>query len=380
LDGCLEVLMSQTTGAPDSLREIVNVVLKITASIEGQHDVKDLDIRRSLLATVSRSLTNSDLVRRHFGRIAPLRLSVELARVDSVFYQAVRGYEKGKWAAAKSQLQGEVSNLSVLVELSEKLEQSTSPWATEAKLRELGLEPGRARLTLRDFETYLVLCEATMLMEFGDRHFKEAGEGDAEDLFPRAQLAQDDYRAAHVLAKDNDVELEGAILSRLARHHAKVTNMPSTAHALYMHAVELAASLAPMLPKGGWYIECVEAITAYRKAREEQDASNWYEQRRPILETLEEDLKKIESMKDADHKTFVEYIVKEFAPKTTGPDTIAEMVDLTSDKLTKKEMLKVIARYHTDKNTAWGDRWKVLSEEICKTLTARYENMKGLPT
>jgi hypothetical protein len=33
-------------------------------------------------------------------------------------------------------------------------------------------------------------------------------------------------------------------------------------------------------------------------------------------------------------------------------------------QISKKDFLKVIQRYHTDKNMGWGDEWRVLSEEV----------------
>jgi hypothetical protein len=62
--------------------------------------------------------------------------------------------------------------------------------------------------------------------------------------------------------------------------------------------------------------------------------------------------------------------------------------------LSKKHLLKVIQRYHVDKNAAWGDEWRVLSEEVrpnlprnhpsnillqvSKALTGRYNDLKGI--
>lgn len=40
-------------------------------------------------------------------------------------------------------------------------------------------------------------------------------------------------------------------------------------------------------------------------------------------------------------------------------------------ELTKKMLLKVIQRYHTDKNGHMGEEWQVLSEEVCNMYWKR---------
>jgi hypothetical protein len=54
-------------------------------------------------------------------------------------------------------------------------------------------------------------------------------------------------------------------------------------------------------------------------------------------------------------------VFKEWPPKTPGS---TDVLDEGGRPLTKREMLRVIARYHTDKNQGWGDEWLVMSEEV----------------
>jgi hypothetical protein len=61
--------------------------------------------------------------------------------------------------------------------------------------------------------------------------------------------------------------------------------------------------------------------------------------------------------------TSMQFVYKTWPPKTEGP---AEPPSDPEDPntLSKKHLLKVIQRYHSDKNMTWGDEWRVLSEEV----------------
>jgi hypothetical protein len=64
----------------------------------------------------------------------------------------------------------------------------------------------------------------------------------------------------------------------------------------------------------------------------------------------------------------MQFVYKTWPPKTEGP---AEPPTDPGDPrtLSKKHLLKVIQRYHSDKNMTWGDEWRVLSEEVSDIVT-----------
>jgi hypothetical protein len=117
------------------------------------------------------------------------------------------------------------------------------------------------------------------------------------------------------------VELEGAILTRLARFYAKISKIPTTlvwqtqdhgtslllsrAHQLYLRAVQLAAALQPALPKGAWYHECVTAVQAYRDALQAEEAKKWEHARKPILEKLTKEMEQLSNAKKMSNVEFV---------------------------------------------------------------------------
>lgn len=55
------------------------------------------------------------------------------------------------------------------------------------------------------------------------------------------------------------------------------------------------------------------------------------------------------------------------------------------EELTKKMMLKIIQRYHSDRNGRWGEEWHVLSEEVsCRDHTSPripfFQDIDSAPT
>jgi len=131
-------------------------------------------------------------------------------------------------------------------------------------------------------------------------------------------------------------------------------------------------SLSPALPRGSWYTEAAKEIQAYRDELAAEEAKTWSKRREPILEKLKEQLDLIDDRRDLEDKPFAEWIWGKWPPKTPGSETFPEGESI------KKVYLKVIQRYHTDKNGSFGEEWMVMSEEISKSLNSRYNVMKGL--
>jgi hypothetical protein len=71
------------------------------------------------------------------------------------------------------------------------------------------------------------MCQGSKFLHMGDSHWENAIFGDPDDFWDRAVLAQNDYRRALGYAREKDIELEGTILTRLARFYAQVTKTPS---------------------------------------------------------------------------------------------------------------------------------------------------------
>jgi hypothetical protein len=70
------------------------------------------------------------------------------------------------------------------------------------------------------------------------------------------------------------------------------------AHQLYLRAVQLAAVLRPRQPKGRWYSESVDAVQAYRNAKQAEEAQKWENARKPILEKLSGEVASLEAARN----------------------------------------------------------------------------------
>lgn len=308
-------------------------------------------------------------------RVIHLEISCTLMR--EIFHDSVRQFEDGKWVRAMSLLSSKESALDVLVGLEDTYE---AAWAdVSVGLGDCGLtsayKVGDARALSDEFAMLLAMCKASQLLHLGDMHFEDVESGEPEEVFARALLAQDDYRAALSFVTGHDVELEGNVLYRLARFHSKVSKLRAVAHSLYLRAVQLAAALAPTLPKGEWYLKCTEAVQAYRDELHAKDAKEWANKRKPILEKMKDEIQKLEcasSMKDV---SFAKFIFETWPPKTEGPKEFPVQATVS---LSRAEHLKIIARYHTDKNSKFGEEWLVMCEEISKALVGRYNLTKDM--
>jgi hypothetical protein len=111
--------------------------------------------------------------------------------LEECFHRAIRLYEDGKWAPSMSLLKSKDGELDVFVDIEQKLEHSSDEifvsWG-------LGDGFGRAVDLRRDFSMQLAMCQGSQLLHLGDIHFKDALNGEPEDLLAGALLAQDDYR------------------------------------------------------------------------------------------------------------------------------------------------------------------------------------------
>ncbi|CCA69010.1 hypothetical protein PIIN_02869 [Serendipita indica DSM 11827] len=334
--------------------------------------------RQDLLHGVQRHLDRAVRASKSDSYILVLFYETSASLIEHCFQASVRLYNANNWAKAMSLLKSKDSEVDVLVDLEERIKTQGIIYKESWCLDSL-LGFSRAQVLREETNMQLSRCQAFQLLHSGDIHFKEAMEGDPEEgeTLARALLAQDDYRVALNYAAGSDIELEGLIISRLARFFAKVIKLPVIAHQLYLRAVQLAAALAPTLPKGEWYQECVTAVQAHRDALAAAEAKEWEKQRAPILEKIADQITKLKAGERKTNAEFVAYIFKEFPPKTEGPAEAPIDKDDPSN-ISKKNFLKAVQRYHSDKNMGWGDEWRVLSEEICKALTARYNTMKGL--
>ena len=152
--------------------------------------------------------------------------SVDLG--EEIFYEALFDFEKGRWVKALSTIKSYESAMIVAVEHEERFERSDkravylfdSAYDNGTRLRQL--THGHI-----DFSLLFARCQGSQLLKTGDVHWDRAAGGDPSDLWGHALLAQDDYRLALTFLAEKDLELEGAVLTRLARFFLQLAKVPT---------------------------------------------------------------------------------------------------------------------------------------------------------
>jgi len=164
-------------------------------------------------------------VRERFKYVA-FNASVELG--EELFYEALFDFEKGRWVKALSLIKSYESAMVVAVEHEEKLDLFEKK---ATYLFDSAYDDGTSVRLLThghlDFSLLFARCKGSQLLKTGDVHWDRAAGGDPGDLWGNALLAQDDYRQALSFVAEKDLELEGAVLTRLARFFLQVAKVPA---------------------------------------------------------------------------------------------------------------------------------------------------------
>lgn len=100
-------------------------------------------------------------------------------------------------------------------------------------------------------------------------------------------------------------------------------------------------------------------------------------ERAEIKEKMKEELDALDKQHmKLNNKEFLKHIYNKYKPK--NPAHVFEEFDLKEDIQTKKRLQKAILHFHPDKVDVkeHGWEWKIMTEEITKYLTKRYEIIK----
>lgn len=164
-------------------------------------------------------------VRERFKLVA-FNASVDLG--EEIFYEALFDFEKGRWVKALSTIKSYESAMVVAVEHEEKLELDDKR-AAYLFDSAYDIDSRRHQLTHGhlDFSLLFARCQGSQLLKSGDVLWDRAAGGDPGDLWGNALLAQDDYRLALSFVAEKDLELEGTVLTRLARLFVQVAKLPA---------------------------------------------------------------------------------------------------------------------------------------------------------
>ena len=130
-----------------------------------------------------------------------------------------------------------------------------------------------------------------------------------------------------------------------------------------------------------WFKDCAEILERYQQETIQAEEEKWKKEREALLKDLEKEIKDLKKNDEKSDIEFLKFVYRVFPPK--NPEHKLEGVPrkknayVEHDKK-KKLLQKGVCHYHPDKvdTEKHGKTWKVLSEEITKILTRRYECYK----
>ncbi|KAK7108007.1 uncharacterized protein [Littorina saxatilis] len=186
-------------------------------------------------------------------------------------------------------------------------------------------------------------------------------------------------RQASQLTRGQDLEMEAMALSDLGKVYHKVLKMKERAKPCLMKAMELAHTMVPRTFIGDeWYEFARSTVEKYQQEQVKAEEDQHQKKRQEVLSLIKEELEVLNKKKnELGRLEFLKFVYTTHPPKLTV-DELEELPDWVEVQDLKKLFLKAVVHYHPDKvqEEEHGAKWKVLTEEITKLLTAHYECLK----
>ncbi|KAJ6644303.1 hypothetical protein Bhyg_09270 [Pseudolycoriella hygida] len=216
-------------------------------------------------------------------------------------------------------------------------------------------------------------CRAVQLRQMADQLFDECVMQSEDLKFEMVWNILDMYKASELHCRDVDIENEALAFSRQGRIFYKILNLRSKAHQYYRASFDLAVTLHPKdMNNVEWFKECKLALEDLQQSKMREEEEKREKERAPYLAQLKPVLDVLKSHSDDAFK-LLKFVYSTHPPKVSF-DYDEKKLDSTT---IKKAVLNAIIQYHPDKQVEYDMKWRVLSEEITKYLTARYECLKG---
>lgn len=239
------------------------------------------------------------------------------------------------------------------------------------------------RILEEDVFMHQCMAEAMQAISIGDDLYEKLIKEEESLNMDMAYEVIDWFKQAVIRTREvTEVEIEAIALSRLGRLYDQVLKIKYKAKEYLMRSMQLAHSMHPRtFNSEGWFKDCAEILERYQKETVAAEEEKWNKEREEIVKGLEKEMKGIEKADEKDSQEFLRYVYRVFPPKKKEHKLEGGLkkkgFHVEHDKL-KKILQKAVIHYHPDKvdMEKHGKVWKVLSEEITKRLTRRYECMK----
>ncbi|XP_052812133.1 uncharacterized protein LOC128239523 isoform X2 [Mya arenaria] len=238
------------------------------------------------------------------------------------------------------------------------------------------------RVLEQDVLMHTCMAESMQARDIGDALFEKVLRDEESLNIDMVWEVIDWYKQACIRTRDiTEVELEAISLSRLGRVYGRVLKLKYKAKEYYKLAIQLAHSMYPRtFVLEDWFQEATTSLAEYQSETVQAEEERKAAEKKEVLKTLEKEIKLLDSKVDVSHDEFLKFVYNKFPPKDKSKKLVLPK-QTESDRLTKikKTLQKAVVHYHPDSidEKLEGQKWKVLSEEITKCLTRRYETMKG---
>lgn len=221
---------------------------------------------------------------------------------------------------------------------------------------------------------HLCISEARIHCGIADRQLHQALLGEEDMNIDGVWTAVDTYRHAITLIKDQDLELEAIVLTKLGQLYEDVLKMPEIGLRCYRTALDLVFSMHPrVFDSCSWYKHLRQRLHSFQEKVELEEECKKAQEKAPWLKELEKELESLKKSSETSWQQLLKTCYASFPPKNPKHRLTTE--PLTADN-GKGALRTAIVHYHPDKQSTHGRKWQVLCEEITILLNSKYAAFK----
>ncbi|KAG2501432.1 hypothetical protein HYH03_001215 [Edaphochlamys debaryana] len=185
----------------------------------------------------------------------------------------------------------------------------------------------------------------------------------------------DGYKEALVLARGHDLEAEARAHAALGGLYARVWKMADVGLVHYKRVLELAVALMPrVVSDTPWYREARDAVLKAQQAQTQVEEAAAAAAAQPHLDALRPQLEALSKAAEKGAHELLKLVYAQHPLPGAQPSQLPAEA-LRGDRL-RETLRRAVVAYHPDRQLGHPMRWQVLSGEICKELSAKYQILK----
>ncbi|OWF35133.1 uncharacterized protein LOC110443314 [Mizuhopecten yessoensis] len=226
------------------------------------------------------------------------------------------------------------------------------------------------------------MAESMQARSIGDQLYHQLTMDEETLNMDMAWEVVDWYKLAIIRTREvTEVELEALALSRLGCLYDKVLKMKDKAKRYLIRSMQLAHSMHPRtFTNVDWFKECSDILQAYQRETVSVEEEEWNKEKEELKKEIKKELADLTKAEKKEDLELLDFLYKEYPPKKPIHKKFFKIsMAPKTDYSQKKEYYKqAVVNYHPDRADVekYGKIWKILTEEITKILTNRYQRMK----